>query len=1589
MESLLDPGICRIPKPLKKSLFANGSLPHIPPEVQSECLSHILTLVERTLFTWADWSVSLPPSQLTPSLNNRNEAPDVGDLFVHQDFEEYQVLAKDEQHKSRRLNPGQLLQLRNYGRFDVESRDFPGHQHSWHICSGLQKGRVRVLATLRSDLRKALEYLVIGTKNRFTGEFFSAKVAIFASTDFLQMLLDLLIGLPHVHHEDIDRRLLEERLEFTTGDLTVKTTNRQVLEAFWSFAERVSYLPENINLGQEGQPPLPPFAFITPSKLPIDLRIYDNELLERCLVVINQLRQEVHDNWFEEFKNNLYISLKRAGKPNAEIKDIICARGLREYAKRLFKAMKENEALHAINPTIAQALIQEATFSLAVMESKASLCDSWLAHKATTEELMKRTHPILWGIPQWRKEQMAKAKTAFMRAHRFDVHRSVIEKCKQLGLHQHGYFVKRDLLFLTERESRIRAELIKTSMSPDNRFTHKVSCKLMRHWRVYRRDTIFPHHQERVDGVLLLRCRPDGSATEAGSPPDPEHSSPLLRSSSFDNYNIPEYGVVKHWVFKSSTRYAFWRWHAFFVATLVLLIRSSQLFLYTIPFRSPISFTALFQNKPIPLSADVNPRTGYIYYTNEKQCPTLRSRLTELWTSAQTAAEADRGSAPALHRFCIFFSTAVLSIFLALLMPPICIVLSTMSIGIGLLAFLLIPTLSLVFHLLCVILWDFYKPATHPNSLLPILEAFIWHLTIRCLLQLVAALLCGLLLYPLLSLIVASFGFLRWFLRSVWDAVTYQTCLKFCIRIPAHDNYILQRRAGPGLSPMHFYKARLADVCAILAGQLESVELEEWRAQMEEIAREPIKAYNSLAESLAWLSLSPVEKGIFCQLRGQTKAWIEDIHLRVKQRREALQPNFPRCQANRIKLSASDLQKFTIVGAAQTQRFYETRILPRLQLLNRNPEEWWSCRGLRTDDFSGLCMRLVKNVLGEQFLTSLKETDTVFPLHVRQKGIVSRFAQVVPPTPFIPRRPPTTTGACTAETAEKVATLRSGKHGKPTADVVRRSLPSSFVKKSREGVDEGRKCRSYPPINSASDHHQCGYNLKEQPSIDVDLDDSEVESSSGNSKRQTVVLAKGKHDETAQEANGLETETEPGNEDSISIESMVFIHIELPLFPLSAFVPKALQEAAAARNNRIPDKFDAGSGCRAHVPASTNGCRAPAKLLKTPGATFPTSAGDSAQNIGGIGTLLKAEEVEGIPAVGTLPLTASPPPASEVKRAPFERRCRDALWACVIRTMTRKWRLNKFTQVQRELAFSSVIENIGRLIHPVEIVLNMHSRILEERKINREHPILAGYIAELTAFPPTHLAPPLKSATSPINPLQQQFHTLEFAATHAAPIRRHFSLRHEPQMLHSLETSLDRPLEGESSRHQLRDWDDFNLASWWDVESRRGRDYLEMRESAVDFFTAVTDTTTSVYEETEDLDEEDDVEGEAAELDSLLECAAVIPKMAIANEEDSPFGRLRGLECFQLVSINGKATKNETVESTSAIQMPQAKPPTLMVTSASSTSRWPLHRPHSSSSLAVAPDGGDGADFGHTNPRGSVRSVGQSIPNQSTDPHRS
>lgn len=100
---------------------------------------------------------------------------------------------------------------------------------------------------------------------------------------------------------------------------------------------------------------------------------------------------------------------------------------------------------------------------------------------------------------------------------------------------------------------------------------------------------------------------------------------------------------------------------------------------------------------------------GYLYYTNEKQCHTLHSRFSGLWASAVSAASSTRPPS-CLRRACIFFCASVVSLFLILLMPPICLLFSTLSIALALIVLPSIPILSLGFHIFCVTLWDFYRP---------------------------------------------------------------------------------------------------------------------------------------------------------------------------------------------------------------------------------------------------------------------------------------------------------------------------------------------------------------------------------------------------------------------------------------------------------------------------------------------------------------------------------------------------------------------------------------------------------------------------------------------------------------------------------------------------------------------------------------------------------------------------------------------------------------------------------------------------------------------------------------------------------------
>ena len=66
---------------------------------------------------------------------------------------------------------------------------FPGQAHRWKVCGCLQKGSEKIKETFLDDLARAAAAILITSKNRIVGEFFSLKQAIFSIwSGFLTLL---------------------------------------------------------------------------------------------------------------------------------------------------------------------------------------------------------------------------------------------------------------------------------------------------------------------------------------------------------------------------------------------------------------------------------------------------------------------------------------------------------------------------------------------------------------------------------------------------------------------------------------------------------------------------------------------------------------------------------------------------------------------------------------------------------------------------------------------------------------------------------------------------------------------------------------------------------------------------------------------------------------------------------------------------------------------------------------------------------------------------------------------------------------------------------------------------------------------------------------------------------------------------------------------------------------------------------------------------------------------------------------------------------------------------------------------------------
>lgn len=144
-------------------------------------------------------------------------------------------------------------------------------------------------------------------------------------------------------------------------------------------------------------------------------------------------------------------------------------------------------------------------------------------------------------------------------------------------------------------------------------------------------------------------------------------------------------------------------------------------------------------------------------------------------------------------------------------------------------------------------------------------------------------------------------------------------------------------------------------------------------------------------------------------------------------------------------------------------------------------------------------------------------------------------------SPYVPRRCRRTTSLVVAPISFQPALFTDAIHHQT-------ALRSSSL--------EPRKRHSTPGSGGGADGN---FGWGEEPRLDVDYDDQDEANTNTNddkssfdeTKRQTVIAVKMEP-----------AKVEPFEMLADPFESPAFIHVELPLFPLSAFVPRTLQEAA-------------------------------------------------------------------------------------------------------------------------------------------------------------------------------------------------------------------------------------------------------------------------------------------------------------------------------------------------------------------------------------------------------------------------------------------
>ena len=636
--------------------------------------------------------------------------------------------------------------------------------------------------------------------------------------------------------------------------------------------------------GDTGQHLEIPYMFKTPQGLEIDLRLFDSKILNKARPQLIRILKSCLKEWYIERRQEFVAHLRKKKISEEDLVKMVNETLAGEYLDRVADAIESDKVISDLGPGVSGLLIKQLRTVTITNKIITDITKQFQQKNEDAKESLQKRSPILSRVKPWLDKKLTSERLAYFDEHQWQAHNETLSGCKEAGLSQSCYFLSRDLTFMKDREPVLRKEL-KGLKKPCHTFKFETKIWLPKNWSVY--ECIGDKREE----IPTVVSSSSGDAYH--------HLSQSDIGSSRRRFELQKYSVREN-----TTARPFWRWTNFFYRTSAWFWNILLFLGVVVPFRSHVSFCALFFAEPFYPDRVLDQRNGSLQVNRNLKINTVRSRFSALWSNIRDSRkdfeeQPDTGLLPktisrGFNRFINYVVKGVGGTFLVLfVLPPVYIAASIASLFLAITSPVWVPFGSAFIHIFAILFCDFYgaheagiSPFCGLNS--PFCNTLMIHafqILAMGILQPVLALFVGVFLCPLGFLVLGGWAYLKLGLRSFWDNVVFHTVIKRWARIPDRNTFLAKRVAGPGMASGYYYQVRPEQVLVALEAKMEEEELSVFQKETRAKIRAPLDDYLKLAAShLSIFGVTPNKKvaGPCQQLEKECEKLLSDLNEKAR-----------------------------------------------------------------------------------------------------------------------------------------------------------------------------------------------------------------------------------------------------------------------------------------------------------------------------------------------------------------------------------------------------------------------------------------------------------------------------------------------------------------------------------------------------------------------------------------------------------------------------------------------------------------------------------------------------------------------------------